>query len=179
MAAGHSGRDAATFAIKHLLLPLWTAKNRSKRLRYLAELERSQYWSAERLAELRTTRLREIVTYAARNCPYYERRLREAGIEARALRFPDDLRRLPTLTKQDVQDHRAEMISREYSEDSLLPDMTGGSTGSPMKFYYSEDRLDSREAAALRHNRWGDWDLGERAAALWGAPRDTQSDVAR
>jgi phenylacetate-CoA ligase len=50
--------------------------------------------------------------------------------------------------------------------------MTGGSTGSPMQFYYDTDRHDSREAATLRHDRWSGWDIGERRAILWGAPRD-------
>jgi phenylacetate-CoA ligase len=44
-----------------------------------------------------------------------------------------------------------------------------------MVFYYDEDRLDSRVAAAIRHNRWAGWDIGSRAAILWGAPRDMQS----
>ena len=50
--------------------------------------------------------------------------------------------------------------------------MTGGSTGSPMRFYYDKDRLDSRDGATLRHNQWAGWNIGDRVAILWGAPQD-------
>src|SRR5690606_30868307 len=66
------------------------------------------------------------------------------------------------------------MVSRLYARADLIPDMTGGSTGSPMQFYYDRHRLDSRVAATLRHNSWAGWQLGDLSAVLWGAPQDLQ-----
>src|SRR5204862_198522 len=48
----------------------------------------------------------------------------------------------------------------------------GGSTGTPITFYLNGDRKCSRAAATLRHNRWAGWEVGDRAAVIWGAPRD-------
>src|SRR5262249_20692553 len=48
----------------------------------------------------------------------------------------------------------------------------GGSTGSPINLYVNRDRKCSQAAAALRHNGWAGWEVGHKAAVLWGAPRD-------
>ena len=166
--------DLAALAIRHVLYPLWALKNASSRLQYLAQLEESQYWSKERLAEHQWACFRRLVTHAFDTCPYYRKTFREAGISPTDLRSQEDIDKIPILTKEAIQEHRDEMISARYCKDGLIQDMTGGSTGSPMQFYYDEDRLDSRVAATLRHNRWAGWDIGDRAAILWGAPRDTR-----
>ncbi len=179
MSAPHSGRDLQTLAIRGLLYPLWAKKNGSARLRYTAELEESQFWPAERLHAHQAQALTDMIGHAARHCAYYRERFAAEGIQVEDLRLPGDLRRLPLLTKETVQVERDRMVSDQAARGELLEDMTGGSTGSPMRFFYSRDRLDSREAAALRHNRWAGWDRGDRAAALWGAPRDVQAGAAK
>ncbi len=90
------------------------------------------------------------------------------------VRTPDDIARVPTTSKEEIQEWMRDLIADNVS-GPLLKDMTGGSTGSPMVFYYDEDRLDSRSAAAIRHNRWTGWDIGQKMAVLWGAPRDLAS----
>lgn len=165
--------DLAALAIKHVLYPLWAVKNRSPRLRYLVQLEESQYWSKEKLLEQQWLSFKRLAAQAFEFCPYYRKKFREAGITPADLRSHEDIDSVPMITKEEIQEHREEMISTHYHVDGLIRDMTGGSTGSPMQFYYDNDRLDSRVAATLRHNRWAGWHIGDRAAILWGAPQDT------
>jgi len=73
-----------------------------------------------------------------------------------------------------VQNHLGELVAANWSKNDLIPDQTGGSTGTPVKYFYSNDRLVSREAATYRHNRWAGWDICSKSAALWGASRDIQ-----
>ena len=115
-----------------------------------------------------------MVTHAFETCPYYRQKFCEAGINPRDLRSSTDIDSIPTITKDEIQEHRNEMISTKYSKETLIGDMTGGSTGSPMQFYYDKDRLDRRVGATLRHNRWAGWDVGAKVAILWGAPQDTK-----
>jgi phenylacetate-CoA ligase len=115
-----------------------------------------------------------MVVHAFETCPYYRQKFREAGITPSDLRSRQDIDSVPTITKEEIQEHRNEMVSAKYAVEGLICDMTGGSTGSPMQFYYDKDRLDSRIGATLRHNRWAGWDVGNRAAILWGAPQDTK-----
>lgn len=164
--------DLAGAAIRHVLYPLWAVKNRSRRLRYLAELEASQFSSRDALLDHQWRQFRAVVGEAYAHCAFYRRRFQEAGISPADIRDRSDLDRIPTIAKEDVQEHGRDMISDQYSLETLHKDATGGSTGSPMQFYYTEDRLDSRVAATLRHNRWAGWEIGDRAGVLWGAPQD-------
>ena len=168
-------RDFSAFAIKHVLYPLWALKNQSPRLRYLAELERSQYWSRDALLDHQWSSFKRLFAHALETCPYYRKKFHEAGVTLADLLSPDDINKIPTITKEEIQEHRDEMVSSKVAKADLIADMTGGSTGSPMQFFYDEDRLDSRVAATIRHNRWAGWDIGDRAAILWGAPRDTRT----
>ena len=164
--------DLSALLIRRVLYPLWTLKNGSARLRYLAELDKSQYWSTNKLVDQQWTLFKAMVSHAFETCPYYRQKYREAGITPSDLRSRADIDRVPTITKEEIQEYRDEMVSTKYSTGSLIPDMTGGSTGSPMQFYYDKERLDSRVGATLRHNRWAGWEIGDRAAILWGAPQD-------
>ena len=164
--------DATALLIRKALLPAWAAKNRSARLRYLAELQRSQFLSAKALRKLQWQSLQTMLAHAQRESPFYREAFQRAGIRQGDVRSPRDLRTVPTLSKAQVQESGAAMIADSFKDRPLVRDMTGGSTGSPMVFYYDENRRDSRTAAAMRHDRWTGWDLGEKMGVLWGAPRD-------
>jgi phenylacetate-CoA ligase len=166
--------DLAALAIKHVFYPLWAAKNGSSRLAHLAELEKSQYWSRQALMDRQWSLFQAMLAHAYDTCPYYRRKFGDAGITPADIRAREDLDHVPTLTKEEIQEHRDELVSSKFPAQSLIADMTGGSTGSPMQFYYDRERLDSRVGATLRHNRWAGWEIGDRAAILWGAPQDTK-----
>ena len=164
--------DAAALLIRHALFPAWVRKNRSARLRYMRDMEETQFRSPEELRDLQWQRLRTVLDHAYQHCAFYRRRFDEARLTPADVRTFEDLRRLPLTTKADIQENLDDLIATPYRARTLLKDMTGGSTGSPMVFYYDEDRRDSRTAAALRHDRWTGWNIGDRMAVLWGAPRD-------
>jgi phenylacetate-CoA ligase len=163
--------DPTAALIKHVLFPAWVKKNASTRLAYLEQFERSQFLSPDALRELQWSQFRGILQHAFDHCVFYRRKLTAAGIAPPDIRSLDDVARVPTTSKEEIQEFVQEMIA-DNVHTPLLKDMTGGSTGSPMIFYYDEDRLDSRAAATIRHNRWTGWDIGKKVAVLWGAPRD-------
>jgi phenylacetate-CoA ligase len=158
--------------VRHLIYPLSVAKNGSPELRYLRALRRSQYYSPAQIEELRWARLKTILAHAFSTIPFYHRRFIDAGFHPRDIHHPSDLVRLPPLTKDDIQRHQDELISREAFRPQLIADRTGGSTGAPLEFYYDRDRLASRQAATIRHNEWAGWRVGDKVAILWAASRD-------
>jgi phenylacetate-CoA ligase len=164
--------DPAALLIRRALFPAWVRKNRSARLTYLHDMELTQYLPQDQLREMQWTRFKAMLDYAHRHSAFYRGKLQAAGLTPADVRTFDDLRFVPLTTKTDIQEHLDDLITAPYRDRVLLKDMTGGSTGSPMIFYYDEDRRDSRTAAALRHDRWTGWNIGERIAVLWGAPRD-------
>jgi phenylacetate-coenzyme A ligase PaaK-like adenylate-forming protein len=164
--------DPVALLIRRALFPAWVTKNRSRRLRYLKALERSQYLPADAMRELQWTHFKAMLAHAYRECPFYRRKYRAAGIHPDDITAPSQISALPTLSKEEIQESLDDMLAADARRRPLRRDMTGGSTGSPMVFYYDEDRLDSRAAATLRHNRWTGWNIGDKIALLWGAPRD-------
>jgi phenylacetate-CoA ligase len=164
--------DAAALLIRHVLFPAWVWKNRSARLSYLRELERSQFQSSDALYEQQWMQFRALLHHAFDHCSFYRKKLIAAGITPDDIRTPDDITKVPTTSKQEIQESLDELIADTTQRDALIKDMTGGSTGSPLVFYYDRDRLDTRVAATLRHNRWTGWDIGDKMAVLWGARRD-------
>jgi phenylacetate-CoA ligase len=156
-------------------LSLWRAGELAQ-LRYLREFEQTQFLSPDAVRSLQLHRLRALLTHAYDNCPFYRDRMRKAAFTPENLRSLKDLRALPPLEKHEIQQHAEEMIARNWPRADMIRNQTGGSTGTPIAFYLSGDRKCSRAAATLRHNRWAGWDVGDRAAVIWGAPRDRPAD---
>jgi phenylacetate-CoA ligase len=159
-------------------LSLWH-RGELAQARYLREFERTQFLSEEEIRRLQFERLRSLLGHAYQQCPFYRERCNRDGLHPRDLRSLGDLRALPVLEKRDIQQRGEDMVARNWPRTDLIPNQTGGSTGAPVSFFLSRDRKCSRAAATLRHNRWAGWQVGDRAAVLWGAPRDRPADTWR
>jgi len=158
--------------VETVLYPLDVKRRGSQELELLARLERSQRFEPEKLHDLRLGALLKLLDHATRYVPFYQKRFADAGFDINTVKDFDDLKRLPILTKRDIQEHRKELISTFYSPDDLVENRTGGSTGSPLVFYHHKERLDSRQAATLRHNRWAGYKVGCKTAIIWGHQHD-------
>jgi phenylacetate-CoA ligase len=159
--------------VRHVFFPLslWR-RQETKQLRYMKEFDRTQYLSTDELRALQWARLQSLLRHAHENCPFYRRQFQQMGMKPDDLRSLEDLSALPVLEKHDIQERGAEMIAENWSSGELIRNQTGGSTGTPITFYLDRDRKCSRAAATLRHNAWAGWQVGDRSAVIWGAPRD-------
>jgi phenylacetate-CoA ligase len=159
--------------VRDVLYPLdrWRTGDYGE-MHHLREFERTQFLPEEEIRALQLARLCKLLEHAYRQCPFYRERFQQAGLLPSDIRTLDDLAALPALEKRDIQENRDRLVARNWPTHDLLPNQTGGSTGSPLSFFMSRDRLHSRAAATWRHNRWAGWDLGDKVALLWGAPRD-------
>ena len=164
--------DLIALFSKHVVMPIVARREGSSHLRVLAELEKSQFFSPEEIEQLQLERLKKLLSHAQRNCPFYAKRFSRCGFDASDLTSLEDIRRLPILRKIDIQNHMDAMRATNYSDEDLIPNQTGGSTGAPLKFFLDRQRLFSRRAASLRHDRWAGLDIGQKVGILWGAPMD-------
>lgn len=149
-------------------LYLWTC--RSPKLRYWKELEKTQFLSEEYLREIQWRRLKEILGFVWKSNSFYNKRFQEAGLTPEDIRHPEDLRRLPILTKSDIRNNTPAMISNGYDIEKLQKAKTGGSTGKALELYFTEECSQLRNACGRRHDRWTGWEPGEPIAACWGNP---------
>jgi phenylacetate-CoA ligase len=159
-------------------LSLWKRGERQQ-LRYLRGFEKTQFLPAEQLHSLRLDRLRKLLHHAQQNCPFYRDRFRKAGFVPADLGTLADLRALPVLEKEEIQEHGPDLLACNWPEGDRLRNQTGGSTGTPVTFYLGKERKCSRAAATLRHNAWAGWRIGDRVAVIWGAPQDRPPDTWR
>src|SRR5262245_35327694 len=136
------------------------------------ELSESQDGPRERLEALRSRKLQALVRHAAAHSPYYGEELASAGVRPESVRTIADLASLPLLTREIVRARGADIRSRGIPERDALPNSTGGSTGSNVRFWVDRGCWRWRDAVSLRM-----WDLmGLRAGLptllVWGSPMD-------
>jgi phenylacetate-coenzyme A ligase PaaK-like adenylate-forming protein len=104
------------------------------------------------------------------NNEFYKERFKLAGFSPKQMSSPEDLRKLPVLTKEQVRNNTEKMISTGYQPDKLLKFKTGGSTGKALEIFLTEECSELRNACARRHDLWSGWNVGEPVAAVWGNP---------
>src|SRR5262245_26672527 len=172
--------DLKKALIKHISDPflLWKWGDYAV-FRYSRGLGRSQFLSTEDLQILQLHRLRLLLEHAYRRCPFYRERFQSIGLSPDDIRSPDDLRLLPPLEKREIQEHSNRMVAEGWPRGDLFVDHTGGSTGTPIAFASSRERGCWGKAATRRHNAWAGWEIGDRVAYVWGAPRDQPSNAWR
>ena len=161
-----------------VILPARDLIRRRNYARYRALLWASQWWSYDELRAFQWRELRKVLECAFRSVPYYQRKYAEAGIRLEDIRTWQDYAKLPPLTRQEVNAYRRELCSTTF-RGKLLPHATGGSSGTPTRFFRTYESYDWRTAARDRVYSWAGLNEGERTAYLWGAPVGKVSHRAR
>lgn len=154
---------------KHLLIPAFeTIYKRRRTLRYLKELERSQWMKLEDLVDLQQSALTHLLWHAYQTTPYYRKQWQSLGwTSSNAL--VQNFYRMPLLVKKTINSESFSLRSTSYEKD-LIFKSTGGSTGVPLHFSIDHNSYERRNAAALRGYSWAGADLGTKQFYIWGVP---------
>lgn len=155
---------------RQLFYPLWDLRDRSIKLQQKQVLEACQWHSEEQIRARQWAALQQTIQYAWDCSPFYRARMEQLGLTPADIKTPEDYRRLPVTTKQDIRDNEDAFLSREFNKTQLITAKTGGSTGVSLKLYFDKVCEEKRNAAALMADRWSGWDLGVKRAAIWGNP---------
>ena len=129
-------------------------------------LKDAEGWPRERIERWLMDRLRAVVRHAVQHTEGHREPYRGAGVCAEAVRSPADLRRLPVVTKQMLQENLAAFTATTPGATCAT---TRGSTGIPFGFYST--RADDRRESAFMHAGWrrAGWDRRMRTSVLRGA----------
>jgi len=160
-------RDLYARFVSGVLFPVHERLKNHATIARLRELEKSQWWSTERLMALQQERLRAFLAQVGATVPYYRDLFASHGVSPREWRGASDLGRLPFLTKALIREHGAALAAEGASD--LRAVSTGGSTGEPLRFRVGPARVSSDVALRQRSNRWWGVDVGDREAVLWGS----------
>lgn len=136
--------------------------------RVLAELKRTECLSLAELEEVQAERLRKLVRHAYNNVPYYRRVFEERRLTPADIQTPDDLYKLPVLTKQAVRQFADDLRARNVSRHQYRIGHTGGSTGIPLKLLLDRSCILFDHVLIHRHWSWAGFRPGNRIAILRG-----------
>ncbi len=155
---------------RYIATPIYSIKEKSRLLKTLKGLERSQWRTLDDLRDIQLEKLKNILIHSYETVDYYRDIFKSTGFDPYRMKSAEDLRRVPVLTKRDIIRNSQKMVSRHYRPRELVRASTGGSTGTQLHFYVNRGCVHLRDACAWRHNRWAGWDLGMPVGALWGNP---------
>lgn len=132
-------------------------------------LQESQWWSRERLEDYQMQHLSKLLNHAYENVSYYRGVFDERSLKPKNIQDPNDLRKLPYLTKEIIRQNLPDLLARNYPKSKLQYVTTGGSTGIPLGFYHERGVSLAKERAFLltQWNRVG-FNLGDRSVGLRG-----------
>lgn len=103
---------------------------------YLYKLRRNLRLKPSELRRLQLERFRFLVRYAYENVPFYRRKFRSAGVKPEDVKGFDDLGRIPTTNKFEIQAcNPKDLVGFNVNLNSLIKRTTSGSTGVPLTIY--------------------------------------------
>ena len=168
MNAREAGRDLWRTAVVGCLFPIHERFKRHDTVARRQELERTQWWRPEDIEALRVERLRAFLTRVGKRVPYYRELFHSLGFRPEAVSAVSDLVRLPLLDKATIRSAGDALAAPGARR--LRAFNTGGSTGEPLVFQLSPERVSHDVAAKWRATRWWGVDIGDPEIVLWGSP---------
>lgn len=106
----------------------------------LAFVREADEWSDERIRDYQFEKLRQLLTSAYENTSYYRRAFDTVGFCPGDFKELKDIRALPTINKDTVQNHLDEMCAVSPDRGGVDMVSTGGSSGQTLQFYIDAER---------------------------------------
>jgi phenylacetate-CoA ligase len=157
-----------TSICSRVLFPLHERLKGHDSVRIRERLERSQWLSADAIAQEQGQRLREFLQRIGQQVPYYRELFARLGFDPATVSSAADLRQLPLLDKPLIRAHQAELKAEQHGVLSRYN--TGGSSGEPLIFFMGKGRKSHDVAAKWRATRWWGVDIGDVELVVWGSP---------
>ena len=120
------------------------------------QLDATQWWTPEKLRHHQFKQLRLLLTYAARQVPFYVQRMRDAGIDPDKEITAEPWSRLPVLTRKELQALGDKLNPRSVPQahGSISTATSGGSSGVPVRVRKTALSQLIRSAIQIREEIW-------------------------
>ncbi len=132
------------------------------------QLHRTQWWPSQTVLDWQFRQLRELVTHALAQVPYYRDHLRRAMIFTLAGLTPESFLRWPVLRKADLMTYSGQMLARQIPREhgAIIWNSTSGSTATPVKVAFTDMAVWLQAALVLRSQLWHGLDFSAKFAAI-------------
>ncbi len=134
----------------------------------LDQFGQSQWWPPDLIRSFQSRQLAVLLDHAARHIPFYASRLAEAGYRAGEGISAELWRRIPVLTRRNVQEAGRQLdspaVPPEHGPSQLF--QTSGSTGTPIAVHRTQMAYLFWQAVTLREHLWHERDIGAKLAVI-------------
>jgi len=127
----------------------------------LSLLSKSETWDLNELGDYQQRQLRLLIDHCYANVPYYAEVFRAHGLSPKDIQTPEDLQKLPFLTKEIVRNRKMDLVASNISSLSRDEAHTSGSTGAALNFFMDRTTRPFERAIARRHLEWLGYKQGE------------------
>jgi phenylacetate-CoA ligase len=142
-----------------------------------AFLRQAQWWNADQVRQWQLERLQGVVEYAYAHIAGYRQLYEEAGVGPRDIQTLEDMQQLPFTTKELIRDNPDEFCDPQWSQADRYRVTTGGSIGTPLAFYHTQETMAKEDAFVRLHLDWAGWSQTGTIAYLMGSYVGSKDDV--
>ena len=136
--------------------------------KHLLRLRKLKRADPEYIREYQFKAMKRLISSAYENSSFYRKRFDDQGVHPEDVKSFEDFTFLNPVTREDIQNHSAELISKKINKDSLLSGHSSGSTGEPIVYYHDKQTLSAGRAAVLAGWELAGKKLGDKVITLWG-----------
>jgi phenylacetate-CoA ligase len=173
-----SAQDLAS-TLRNVAWPAMLSGTAAQLVALQFQFEKSQWWPHDVLRAHQFSQLQRLVQHAARTIPFHADRLRAAGIDPAAPLTEQAWRRLPVLTRADVQQNGEALCATSLpaGHGSIGTVTTGGSTGIPVRGQTTELAGLMWSAACIRDEIWNREHVPGRLVRIRGTPLKATPEI--
>lgn len=152
---------------ENLVFPLFEHGKGRHTSRLYSKVLKSQHQPLVANQESQIAALVKLLDFANTHSPYYQEVFSTLGFQPQRLTALDDLHRIPILTKDLIRQNLEDLVCAPH-RDTLWRKSTGGSTGQPLHFGYTQESYEWRVAMSKRGYSWAGAKPGSKQAYIWG-----------
>lgn len=121
----------------------------------------------ETIEAYQAERLEKLLQHAYQTTPYYRELFKTET---------PDISQIPPLEKKNIQAQLDALCSTAFTHEQRIENATGGSTGTPLKFYQDRNYWNQRNLSVYYFDQWSGWNFGQPQLVIWGALADLEND---
>jgi len=130
-------------------------------------LKSSEKWSLKELEDYQLIRLKEILKIAYSNSAYYKLKFDKVGVKPSDLKFLDDLKKFPIITKNELIE-QSNNIHTNIKFSKYFKANTSGTSGQSLNFKRDESADSFNRASIFRGYSWYNVNPWELSGYFWG-----------
>ncbi len=163
-------------ALRKLFLPsILRRESRDSAINHWHNFEKSQFWPQQRLLDYQFNRLQTLLKHAYENSTFYREQFNLRNLSPESIKSIEDLRLLPELTKQILNDRMDDILTATFKRSQLQEFSTGGTTtGLQVMMYRDGESYNIKQGLAWRHEGWVGRQPCEKMSLFWPASADFQ-----